>query len=162
MGVGAGHGLPFFGLECKVYMVKISYEQKPYRRVMMETWGAQVVASPSQTHRPGARSWPQDPDSPGSLGIAISEAVEDAATARVTPNTRWVVCSIMSYAPDRHRPGSQEAAGAGGGRGGHRHRLRRGWLQLRRALLPLCMPTSCTGSNRTCASSRSSPRPARL
>ena len=72
----------FFGLECKVYMVKISYNQKPYRRVMMETWGAQVVASPSEETQAGRTVLAQDPDSPGSLGIAISEAVEDAATAR--------------------------------------------------------------------------------
>ena len=69
----------FFGLECKVYMVKISYNQKPYHRVMMETWGAEVVASPSVETQAGRKVLAQDPDSPGSLGIAISEAVEDAA-----------------------------------------------------------------------------------
>src|ERR671932_413335 len=63
----------FFGLECKVYMVKISYHQKPYRRVMMETWGAQVVASPSEDTQAGRTVLAQEPDSPGSLGIAISE-----------------------------------------------------------------------------------------
>ena len=55
----------FFGLECKVYMVKISYNQKPYRRVMMETWGAQVVASPSEDTQAGRTVLAQDPDSPG-------------------------------------------------------------------------------------------------
>src|SRR5262245_9902136 len=70
----------FFGLQCKVYMVKVSYNQKPYRRVMMETWGAQVVPSPSPDTQAGKKVLEQDPESPGSLGIAISEAVEDAAT----------------------------------------------------------------------------------
>ena len=69
-----------FGLQCKVYMVKVSYQQKPYRRIMMETWGAQVVASPSPDTQSGKKILEQDPNSPGSLGIAISEAVEDAAT----------------------------------------------------------------------------------
>ena len=68
----------FFGLECKVYMVKVSYQQKPYRRVMMETWGAKCVASPSQDTETGRKILAEDPDSPGSLGIAISEAIEDA------------------------------------------------------------------------------------
>src|SRR2546422_9435497 len=68
-----------FGLQCKVYMVKVSYQQKPYRRVMMETWGASVVASPSTDTQSGKNVPEQDPNSPGSLGIAISEAVEDAA-----------------------------------------------------------------------------------
>src|SRR5918999_3541270 len=68
-----------FGLQCKVYMVKVSYQQKPYRRVMMETWGASVVASPSTDTQAGKKILEQDPDSTGSLGIAISEAVEDAA-----------------------------------------------------------------------------------
>src|SRR5918998_5072185 len=68
-----------FELECKVYMVKVSYHQKPYRRSMMETWGATVVASPSEDTESGRAIRADLPDSPGSLGIAISEAVEDAA-----------------------------------------------------------------------------------
>jgi tryptophan synthase beta chain len=67
-----------FGLECKVYMVKVSYNQKPYRRILMETWGAQCVASPSQDTQIGQKILADDPNSPGSLGIAISEAIEDA------------------------------------------------------------------------------------
>lgn len=67
-----------FGLECKVYMVKVSYNQKPYRRVLMETWGGNCVASPSNETNFGRSVLAQDPDSPGSLGIAISEAIEDA------------------------------------------------------------------------------------
>src|SRR2546423_13622430 len=69
-----------FGLEVTVYMVKVSYEQKPYRRAMMETWGATVHASPTNLTNAGRGILKEDSDSPGSLGIAISEAVEDAAT----------------------------------------------------------------------------------
>jgi len=67
-----------FGLECKVFMVKVSYNQKPYRRIMMETWGASCVPSPSTETQAGKTILERDPDSPGSLGIAISEAVEAA------------------------------------------------------------------------------------
>lgn len=70
-----------FDLDLEVYMVKISYEQKPYRRVMMESYGAQVFASPTDRTQFGKSILAQDPDSPGSLGIAISEAVEVAATS---------------------------------------------------------------------------------
>ena len=73
-----------FGIECKVYMVKISYEQKPYRRIMMETWGATCVASPSNETKAGQTILEDNPDSPGSLGIAISEAVEAAVTTEGT------------------------------------------------------------------------------
>src|SRR5512136_2184540 len=67
-----------FGMECKVYMVKVSYNQKPYRRIMMETWGATVIPSPTTQTNSGKQILQKDPNSPGSLGIAISEAVEDA------------------------------------------------------------------------------------
>ena len=70
----------FFDLLCTVYMVKVSYEQKPYRKVMMQTWGAEVLPSPSDRTNAGRAIRQKHPDSPGSLGIAISEAVEDAAT----------------------------------------------------------------------------------
>jgi tryptophan synthase beta chain len=83
-----------FGLECKVYMVKVSYQQKPYRRVMMETWGAQVVASPSPDTQAGKQVLDKDPDSPGSLGIAISEAVEDAATRE---DTKYSLGSVLNH-----------------------------------------------------------------
>ena len=73
-------GCQFFGLELKVYMVKVSYHQKPYRRVMMETWGATVVPSPSEDTEIGRKILKEDPDCPGSLGIAISEACEDAGS----------------------------------------------------------------------------------
>ncbi len=71
----------FFGLDLEVYMVKVSYQQKPYRRVMMETYGAQVFASPTDRTNNGRAVLKADPNSPGSLGIAISEAVEVAATS---------------------------------------------------------------------------------
>ena len=66
------------GLECTVYMVRVSYDQKPYRRVMMQTYGAEVHASPTDLTQAGRNILEEHPDSPGSLGIAISEAVEDA------------------------------------------------------------------------------------
>ncbi|MBI3954292.1 MAG: TrpB-like pyridoxal phosphate-dependent enzyme [Chloroflexi bacterium] len=84
----------FFGLECKVYMVKVSYQQKPYRRILMETWGAKVVASPSQDTQAGRKVLAQDPSSPGSLGIAISEAVEDAATR---DDTKYSLGSVLNH-----------------------------------------------------------------
>jgi tryptophan synthase beta chain len=71
----------FFNLDCKVFMVRVSYQQKPYRRVIMESYGAEVSASPSNETQYGASLYQQNPDHPGSLGIAISEAVEVAATS---------------------------------------------------------------------------------
>jgi tryptophan synthase beta chain len=83
-----------FGVECKVYMVRVSYEQKPYRRVLMETWGAKCVASPSEDTQAGRSILAKDPDSPGSLGIAISEAVEDAATH---DDTKYSLGSVLNH-----------------------------------------------------------------
>ena len=80
-GTALSQACNFFGLECYVYMVKISYQQKPYRRVMMQTFGANVTASPSDTTQAGRSILAKHPDSTGSLGIAISEAVEAAATS---------------------------------------------------------------------------------
>jgi tryptophan synthase beta chain len=84
----------FFGLELKVYMVKISYAQKPYRRALMETWGATCVASPSPETAAGRRILERDPESTGSLGIAISEAVEDAAQRE---DTRYSLGSVLNH-----------------------------------------------------------------
>ncbi len=70
-----------FGIDLTVYMVKVSYQQKPYRKSMMNVWGADVIPSPSNKTKAGQGILANDPDSPGSLGIAISEAVEDAATS---------------------------------------------------------------------------------
>jgi tryptophan synthase beta chain len=80
-GTALAQACSFFGLECEVYMVKVSYQQKPYRRVMMQTFGASVYASPTDKTQSGRSILAQHPDSNGSLGIAISEAVEAAATS---------------------------------------------------------------------------------
>ncbi len=84
----------FFGIECKVYMVKVSYNQKPYRRALMETFGASVTASPSMETESGKAILAQNPDSTGSLGIAISEAVEVAAK---DPNTKYALGSVLNH-----------------------------------------------------------------
>src|SRR5712692_2466967 len=83
-----------FGLECQVYMVAASYRQKPGRRTMMETWGARVVASPSDETEAGRAILAGDPDSPGSLGIAISEAVEDASKRE---DTKYALGSVLNH-----------------------------------------------------------------
>jgi tryptophan synthase beta chain len=84
----------YFGLEVKVYMVRASYDQKPYRRILMETYGAEVVASPSPTTSYGRSVLATTPDSPGSLGMAISEAVEDAATR---DDTKYSLGSVLNH-----------------------------------------------------------------
>jgi tryptophan synthase beta chain len=71
----------FFDLDLEVYMVKVSYHQKPYRRIIMENFGAQVYPSPSDHTHTGQAALAADPNNPGSLGLAISEAVEVAATS---------------------------------------------------------------------------------
>jgi tryptophan synthase beta chain len=83
-----------FGMECEIYMVKISYEQKPYRKMMMNAWGASVYASPSDRTNAGRQILAEDPDSPGSLGIAISEAVELAATR---DDTKYSLGSVLNH-----------------------------------------------------------------
>jgi tryptophan synthase beta chain len=83
-----------FGLKCSVYMVRISYDQKPYRKFMMQVWNADVTASPSDRTKAGQKILSQDPDSPGSLGIAISEAVEDAATHE---DTKYSLGSVLNH-----------------------------------------------------------------
>ncbi len=83
----------FFNLACHVYMVKCSYEQKPHRREVMRTFGAEVTPSPSETTEAGRRILQAHPGTTGSLGCAISEAVEKAVT---TPNTRYVLGSVLS------------------------------------------------------------------
>lgn len=83
-----------FDIELKVYMVKVSYEQKPYRRIMMETWGAECIPSPSNQTNAGRMILERDPDSPGSLGIAISEAVEEAATRE---DTKYSLGSVLNH-----------------------------------------------------------------
>ncbi len=82
------------GLECMVYMVRVSYDQKPYRRIMIQAYGADVVASPSNLTAQGRRMLAADPNSPGSLGMAISEAVEDAAGR---DDTKYALGSVLNH-----------------------------------------------------------------
>src|SRR5205823_2954467 len=83
-----------FGLDCEVWQVRASYDQKPYRRLMMETYGATVHPSPSELTAAGRAVLAKHPDSTGSLGIAISEAVERAAA---DPNTRYALGSVLNH-----------------------------------------------------------------
>ena len=83
-----------FGMECTVYMVKVSYQQKPYRKSFMQTFGANVIASPSNLTECGRKILEQDPDCTGSLGIAISEAVEDAASHS---DTNYALGSVLNH-----------------------------------------------------------------
>ena len=83
-----------FDIECKVYMVRVSYDQKPYRRIMMETWGAKCVPSPSTETEAGKKILAENPDTPGSLGIAISEAVEVAAK---NEDTKYSLGSVLNH-----------------------------------------------------------------
>ncbi len=83
-----------FGIECKVYMVRVSFDQKPYRKSMMNTYGAQIVASPSQDTNTGRRILAEHPDTPGSLGIAISEALEDASGRE---DTKYALGSVLNH-----------------------------------------------------------------
>ncbi len=84
----------YFGIELQVFMVKVSFLQKPYRQFMMNTWGAKVVPSPSTLTESGRKILDEDPDSPGSLGIAISEAVEMAAKDE---NTKYSLGSVLNH-----------------------------------------------------------------
>jgi len=84
------------GLECKVFMVRVSFDQKPYRKLMMQTWGAECVASPSTQTKAGRDILAQHPDSPGSLGIAISEAVETAVMEK-SGTTRYALGSVLNH-----------------------------------------------------------------
>jgi tryptophan synthase beta chain len=84
----------FFGLECEVYMVRSSYKQKPYRKTLMELWGAKVFPSPSPYTEAGKRFYERDPEHPGSLGIAISEAIERALNV---PHTKYSLGSVLNH-----------------------------------------------------------------
>ena len=83
-----------FDMECKVYMVRVSYDQKPYRRLLMEAWGATCVSSPSEQTAVGRAVRAREPDSPGSLGIAISEAVEEAGSRA---DTNYSLGSVLNH-----------------------------------------------------------------
>ncbi|MDR2240395.1 MAG: TrpB-like pyridoxal phosphate-dependent enzyme [Zoogloeaceae bacterium] len=83
-----------FGIEVRVYMVKVSYNQKPFRRSMMQTWGAEVFASPTDMTNAGREALAADPNNPGSLGLAISEAVEEAASRK---DTNYSLGSVLNH-----------------------------------------------------------------
>jgi tryptophan synthase beta chain len=85
-----------FGLECKVFMVRVSFSQKPYRKSMMEVWGGKCIPSPSTETQAGRDALARDPDTPGSLGTAISEAIE-AAVADQTGQTRYSLGSVLNH-----------------------------------------------------------------
>lgn len=93
-GSALAFGCMMFGIEATVYMVKASYYQKPYRRILMELWGAKVVPSPSDQTEFGRKLLEKDPDNPGSLGIAISEAIEDALSHE---NTKYTLGSVLNH-----------------------------------------------------------------
>ena len=95
-------------LECTVYMVRVSYGQKPYRRLMMQTYGAEVYPSPTDLTRAGCNILEEDPDSPGSLGIAISEAVEDAGTHE---DAKYSLGSVLNHVLLHQTVIGQEAIG---------------------------------------------------
>lgn len=84
----------FFGLDCTIYMVKVSYEQKPYRKIMMQTFGAEVYASPSRKTQAGRKFLKENPGTTGSLGMAISEAVEDAVN---DPKAHYSLGSVLNH-----------------------------------------------------------------
>src|SRR5690606_13492469 len=83
-----------FGIDVRVYMVKVSFDQKPFRRSMMQTWGGEVIASPSNLTEAGRKILAADPNNQGSLGIAISEAVEEAASR---PDTNYALGSVLNH-----------------------------------------------------------------
>jgi tryptophan synthase beta chain len=83
-----------FGLKCRVFMVRVSFEQKPYRRLMMSAWGAECLPSPSDRTAAGRKILAENPDSPGSLGIAISEAIEDVVGDE---KARYSLGSVLNY-----------------------------------------------------------------
>lgn len=93
-GSALSYACNLFGLELEVYMVKISYQQKPYRKIMMNTWGAEVIASPSTRTEAGKKILAADPNSNGSLGIAISEAVERAV---MRDDTNYSLGSVLNH-----------------------------------------------------------------
>lgn len=93
-GSALAFGCNMFGLKCTVYMVKVSHSQKPYRRLMMHSWGAEVIASPSDKTNFGKSVLQRDPENPGSLGIAISEALEDAVTHE---ETKYGIGSVANH-----------------------------------------------------------------
>jgi tryptophan synthase beta chain len=95
-GSALSYACALLGMECKIYMVRISFDQKPFRKTMMETWGGQCIASPSEFTNAGRDVLARTPDTPGSLGIAISEAIEDAVSDK-TGGTRYSLGSVLNH-----------------------------------------------------------------
>jgi tryptophan synthase beta chain len=95
-GSALAFGCKLLGLECKVFMVRISFDQKPFRKTMMQVWGASCVASPSNETNAGRKILKEIPDTPGSLGIAISEAIEEAVTDK-SGKTRYSLGSVLNH-----------------------------------------------------------------
>ncbi|UCF64812.1 MAG: TrpB-like pyridoxal phosphate-dependent enzyme [bacterium] len=93
-GSSLAYACHLFGMECTVYMVKVSYHQKPYRKTMMNLFGAEIYPSPSNRTDAGRKILEQDPDCPGSLGIAISEAIEEAVK---TPHAKYSLGSVLNH-----------------------------------------------------------------
>ena len=93
-GSALAHATNYFGLKCKVFMVRVSYDQKPYRKYMMKMFGAEVFPSPSDQTNYGRKLLENNGHSPGSLGIAISEAIESAVTS---PNTKYALGSVLNH-----------------------------------------------------------------
>jgi tryptophan synthase beta chain len=93
-GSALGFACSQFGLDCRVYMVRISFDQKPFRKLMMQTWGAECIPSPSPRTKIGQKILAETPDTPGSLGIAISEAIEDCVTSE---NTKYSLGSVLNH-----------------------------------------------------------------
>lgn len=93
-GSALAFGTGLFGLDCTIYMVRVSYEQKPYRKILMETWGAECIPSPSERTKFGKEMLKRDPNCSGSLGIAISEAIEDAVTHE---GTKYSLGSVLNH-----------------------------------------------------------------
>ncbi len=85
-----------FGIDCKVFMVRVSFDQKPHRKTMMGTWGGQCIPSPSRQTQAGRDALAKDPDTPGSLGVAISEAIE-CAVGDTTGKTRYSLGSVLNH-----------------------------------------------------------------
>lgn len=83
-----------FGLDCVVYMVRVSYQQKPYRKILMQTWNARIYPSPSENTNYGRKMLKENPDNPGSLGIAISEAIEDTVNSK---DTKYSLGSVLNH-----------------------------------------------------------------
>ena len=149
-----------FGLQVDVYMVRVSFDQKPYRRALMESYGARCVASPSDETEAGRRILAEHPDSTGSLGIAISEAVEMAAKR---DDTHYALGSVLNHVLLHQTVIGQEAHGAAGaGRrlSGRRGRLHRRRLELRRAS-PSRSSARCSAAAGRSGWSRASRPPAR-